>query len=91
MVKRRIEVFTAGCPVCRDAVALVRDLACGCYEVIIYDLNKGCPTGACRDKAKEYGIVRLPAVAVDGKLVGCCSEQQPVTRDALIAAGIGQG
>jgi glutaredoxin len=91
MAKRQIEVFTAGCPVCDDTVKLVKDLACGDCEVVVYDLNKGCATNECRDKAKKCGIVRVPAVVVDGQLVDCCRNQQPVTREALIAAGVVQG
>lgn len=90
MGKRVVEVFTAGCPVCAGTVKMVQDLACGNCDVVVYDLNKGCATGECRRKAAAYGIVRLPAVAVDGKLVDCCVNQQPVTREALVAAGIGQ-
>lgn len=91
MAKRLVEVFTAGCPVCEGTVHMVRDLVCGNCDVVVYDLNQGCSTNECRQKASAYGIVRLPAVAVDGKLVDCCANQQPVTRAALIAAGIGQG
>jgi hypothetical protein len=83
-----VEVFTAGCPVCEDAVKLVRSAACPNCEVVVYDLNKGCKTNECRDKAKAYGVKRLPAVAVDGKLIECC-RQDPVTLEALRAAGVG--
>ena len=88
MAKRNIEVFTAGCPVCDDTVKLVNSLACPSCEVTVYDLNKGCETNICRDKAKEYGIKRLPAVAVDGKLLECC-EVGSVSLDVLKAAGVG--
>lgn len=91
MAKRKIEVFTAGCPVCDGTVKLVKELACDNCDVIVYDLNKGCETNECRNKATQYGIVRVPAVAVDGQLVDCCKNQQPITREALVAAGIGQG
>lgn len=91
MAMRQIEVFTASCPVCDPTVQLVKALACDNCDVIVYDLNKGCATNECRDKATQYGIVGVPAVAVDGKLVDCCKNQQPITREALIATGIGQG
>jgi len=90
MAKRQIEVFTAGCPLCDEAVKLVKELACENCEVQIYDLNKGCTTNECREKAVTYGIHRVPAVVVDGKLVDCCGNQKPVSRETLIAAGIGQ-
>lgn len=88
MAKRNVEVFTAGCPVCGDTVKLVNSIACISCEVTVYDLNKGCETNICRDKAKQYGIKRLPAVAVDGKLLECC-EIGSVSVDALKAAGVG--
>lgn len=90
MAKRKVEVFTAGCPVCEGAVKLVKSTACPSCEVIVYDLNKGCATNECRDKAKAYGIERVPAVVVNGRLLGCC-RQGPVTVEALKAAGVGQG
>ena len=69
MAKRKIEVFTAGCPVCEPVVALVNKVACSSCDVTVYDLNKGCATNECRDKAEKYGIKRLPAIAVNGKLL----------------------
>lgn len=90
MAKRKIEVFTAGCPTCEPTVQLVKSMACPNCEVVIYDLNKGCATNACRQNARRYGIHRLPAVAVNGRLLDCC-HQGPITREALRAAGIGQG
>lgn len=91
MAKRQVEVFTAGCPLCDPVVQLVRELACDSCEVQVYDLREGCETNECRDKATQYGIHRVPAVVVDGKLAECCRNQQPISRDALVAAGIGQG
>ncbi|MBI5631317.1 MAG: glutaredoxin [Elusimicrobia bacterium] len=88
MAKRNVEVFTAGCPVCEDAVKTVKSLACPSCDVVVYDLNKGCSTNECRTKAKEYGIKRVPAVAVDGRLLDCCRQGQ-LTAEALKAAGVG--
>lgn len=89
MAKRKIEVFTAGCPLCDDAVKLVKELACPNCDVTVYGLQD--ETSGARDKAAQYGIYRVPAVVVDGKLVDCCQNQKPVSREALIAAGVGQG
>ena len=89
MEKRKIEVFTSGCPVCEPVVDLVKKIACPSCDLVIYDLNKGCETNECRDKAKQYGINRVPAVVVNGKLLDCC-RTGAITEDALRAAGIGQ-
>lgn len=86
--KRKVEVFTAGCPLCEETVKLVQSLACPNCEVILYDLREGCATNECRTKAKEYGIHRVPAVMIDGRLAECC-RLGPVTADALRAAGLG--
>lgn len=88
MAKRTVEIFTAGCPVCDDTVKLVNSIACPSCEVTVYDLNKGCETNVCRDKAKSYGVKRLPAVAVDGKLLECCNIAE-LSEEALTAAGVG--
>lgn len=87
--KRRIEVFTSGCPVCEETVKQVQEATCSSCEVIVYDLSKGYETNECRDKAKEYGIKSVPAVAIDGKLVSCC-DNNGVDIEALKRVGLGQ-
>ncbi len=89
MDKRIVEVFTAGCPVCDETVEMVNSLSCPSCEVTVYDLNKGCETNVCREKAKEYGLKRLPAVVVDGKPVDIFSVRG-ITKDSLVATGIGK-
>lgn len=89
MAKRKVEVFTAGCPVCDEAVKTVKSIVCPSCEVVVYDLNKGCETNECREKAQQYGIKRLPAVAVNGKLLECCS-LGAINASTLRAAGVGQ-
>ncbi|MBF1989845.1 thioredoxin family protein [Fischerella thermalis] len=86
MAKRLVEVFIAGCYLCDDTIKLVRELACPHCEVQIYNLHE---ENSYREKVAQYGIHRIPAVVVDGKLAECCVVQQPVSREALIAAGIG--
>ncbi|OJU62064.1 MAG: glutaredoxin [Armatimonadetes bacterium 55-13] len=86
--KRNIEVFIAGCPLCDEAVKTVRETACESCEVTVYDLREGCATDECRTKAKGYGIHKVPAVVIDGKLCDCC-EHGAVTADGLRAAGVG--
>jgi hypothetical protein len=89
MTKRYVEIFTAGCPMCDEAVNLVRSIECPSCEVQIYDLREGCSTNECRDKARRYGVTAVPAVAVDGVLLDCC-RRGPITAASLRAAGIGQ-
>ena len=68
MAKRKVEVFTSGCPICEPVVELVNKEACPSCEVIIYDLNKGSDANIGREKANEYGVTRVPSVAVDAAI-----------------------
>ena len=88
MAKRTIEIFTAGCPCCDEAVRAVRDTACPSCEVVAHDLREGCATDECRDKAREYGIRAVPAVVVDGVLADCY-RRGGVDAAALRALGVG--
>ncbi|MBG59487.1 MAG: glutaredoxin [Peredibacter sp.] len=88
MAKRKVEVFTGGCPVCEPTVELVRKTTCSNCEVVVYDLNEGCETNECREKAHQYNITRVPSVVVDGKLLECCKDLQ-ITEEALKRAGVG--
>ena len=88
MNKRRIEVFTAGCPVCNPVVDLVKSFADEEYnEITIYDLVKQCEIKECVSKVEEYGIKRLPAIAVNGQLLSCCNNNG-ITKEDLLNAGI---
>lgn len=89
-MKRKIEIFTAGCPVCDSTVKMVKELVCDQCEIKIYDLVKLCDDKACIAKVKEYGIESIPAVAINGRLLDCCKGNS-VSRDILIRAGVGQG
>lgn len=91
MAKRLVEIFSAGCPLCDDTVKLVRELACDNCEIQVYDLREGYGTNEGQAKVTQYGIQRVPTVVVNGKLAQCCSQQQPISRESLIAAGVGQG
>jgi len=84
-MKRQVEIFTAGCPVCEPVVKDVQEMACGSCEVRVYDLSK--EEGV--EKAKEYNIRSLPAVVVNGELLDCC-KNKGVEKSELLAAGIGK-
>jgi len=82
---RKIEVFSAGCSVCEETIALINRIACPSCEVEILDMHK--PDVA--KKAKRYGIRSLPAVVIDGRLADCCVGRGP-DEAVLRAAGLGQ-
>lgn len=84
-VKRKIEVFSAGCPLCDEAVLLVNSLACPSCEVDVLDLRDEEVVA----RAKDLGVSKVPAVAVDGKLADCCSGRG-LDPEVLKAAGLGR-
>ena len=86
MTKRQIEIFVADCPLCNETVRLVRELTCSGCEVSIYDLREGQTHPTYLEKAEQYGIQAVPALAVDGKmgLTGKPNQEQ------LRAIGVGQ-
>ncbi|MEX0745484.1 MAG: thioredoxin family protein [Phycisphaeraceae bacterium] len=82
--KRQVEIFVAGCPACEPTVALVKQLACPSCEVSVQDMHQ--PEVA--ERAKQLGVTRVPAVAVNGQLANCCSDAGP-DEAVLREAGIG--
>ena len=83
--KRRIELFSAGCPACEETLELVRSMACPSCEVSVLDMHDPEVTA----RARELGVRSVPAVAIDGKLAGCCSNRGPDAA-SLLAAGLGR-
>jgi glutaredoxin len=82
--KRKIEIFSAGCSVCERTIELVKKLACESCEIIVLDMHQK----SVAAKAKRYGVQSLPAVAINGKLAGCCAGRG-VDKNVLQAAGLG--
>lgn len=82
--KRKIEVFSAGCPVCQETVDLVNRIACASCEVRVLDMGDA----QVASRAKSLGIRSVPAVVIDGKLADCCAGGPD--ESTLRAAGLGQ-
>ena len=83
--KRKIEVFSAGCPACEETIALVNRVACPSCEVSVLDMNDPEVAG----RARDLGIRSVPAVAIDGKLADCCAGRGP-EESTLRTAGLGE-
>lgn len=66
---RNVQVFTAGCSCCDEAVAAVRQVACSNCNVQVRDMHDP----AVAAEAKKLGIKRVPAVVIDGTLADCCA------------------
>ncbi|MEE9120470.1 MAG: thioredoxin family protein [Syntrophobacteria bacterium] len=82
--KRKVEVFSAGCPVCDGTVEMVKGIACPDCEVNVLDMKDP----AVADRAKSLGIRSVPAVVINGKLAECCAGRGP-DEATLKAAGLG--
>jgi glutaredoxin 3 len=83
--KRKIEVFSADCSACQEAVEVIKAAACPSCEVTVHDMKD---SDVAR-RAKTLGIRSVPAVVIDGKLADCCAGRG-IDERILRAAGLGQ-
>ena len=83
--KRKVEVFSAGCPVCNDAVEMVQRISCQDCEINVLDIKNPVVV----ERAKSLGIRSVPAIVIDGKLADCCAGRGP-DEATLKASGIGE-
>ena len=81
---RNVEVFSAGCSCCDEAVKAVKAAACPSCNVQVRDMRDP----AVAADAKRYGIKRVPAVVIDGKLAECCAVGG-IDMDVLRSLGLG--
>lgn len=83
-IKRKIEIFSAGCPACEEAIKLVRSISCPSCEVEVVDMHND----DIATKAKQYGVSSVPAIVIDGKLAACCAGRG-IDEASLRSAGLG--
>lgn len=84
MTKRKVEIFSAGCPVCQETIDLVNQLACSSCEIVIHDMHDK----NTQSRAKLLGIKTVPAVAINNVLADCC-HGRGIDAEMLKKAGIG--
>ena len=82
--KRKIEIFSAGCPACEEAIEVVKRIACPSCETEILDMQQS----NVAERAAQLGINRVPAIVIDDTLAGCCAAGA-VDEKILRAAGVG--
>lgn len=82
--KRKIEIFSAGCPCCDETVKTVKQVACPSCDVEVLDMRRD----DVAERAKQYGIASVPAVVIDGQLADCCAGRG-VDEATLRSAGLG--
>jgi hypothetical protein len=83
--KRKVEVFSAGCPACNEVVEMVQRAACPSCEIVVHDMGES----GVAERAKTLGIRSVPSVVIDGKLADCCAGRG-VDEQVLRAAGLGR-
>lgn len=83
--KRRIEIFSADCPLCRTAIERVQELACPSCEIAILDMQDD----QIATRAEKLGIRSIPAIVIDGQLADCCAGGG-IDESNLKEAGVGQ-
>lgn len=71
---RKVEVFTADCPLCKDTLQIIKQISCAECEVI----ERRCSGQVCCAPAKNYDIKAIPTVVVNGeiRLVGKPSPEE---------------
>ena len=84
MTKRKVEIFSAGCPICQETIEFVNELACTSCEIIIHDMHEK----NTQVRSKKLGIKSVPAVAINDVLADCCYGRG-VDAKMLIRGGIG--
>ena len=82
--KRKIEIFSAGCPVCQETIDTIKQNDCESCDVTILDMN----VPALSNRATSLGIKSVPAVVIEGKLADCCAGRG-TNIEVLKAAGLG--
>lgn len=79
---QQIEIFSAGCPACDEAIDTVNRVAHSGSDISVLDMSD--PAVATR--AKPLGIARVPAVVINGQLADCCATGGPIDADVISKA-----
>ncbi|MGH9279106.1 MAG: thioredoxin family protein [Acidimicrobiales bacterium] len=86
IARRRVEIFSAGCPTCQRTIEQLREQIDPRHEIVVHDMHND---EAAAEKAEAFGIRTVPAVVVDGSLLSCCKNTGPTLKE-LHAAGLGR-
>jgi hypothetical protein len=81
---RKLEIFTAGCPVCAEQVSKVVMAASPNWDIEILNVKEN---QEALKKSRAYGINKLPSVVMDGTLAKCC-EHNGIDIDVLKSLGL---
>jgi len=82
--ERKVEIYSAGCSLCKGVVDMINEIACPSCEVSVHNMQDE----IVAQKAKQLGIQSVPAVVIDGVLVE--HGGRGYNTDNLREAGVGQ-
>lgn len=71
MKTNKVEIYVAGCPLCDETVNAVKKIITD-DEIVIHNLKEKYDSG----NLNKYGINKIPAVVVNGKLLNCCEHNK---------------
>ena len=77
--RKKIEIYSAGCRVCRNVEAMVRRIVGPNHDVEVLDMHKD----HVARQAERRGVRNLPSVVVDGRLTPCCTGSRDVDEAIL--------
>ena len=84
-VKRKVEIYSAGCPVCEETIKLVNSITCDSCEIIVHDMYDK----TVAKRALALGVNSIPAIAINGELAEYC-KYSGIDENLLRNSGIGQ-
>jgi hypothetical protein len=79
---KKVEIFTAGTFLCKDAMRKVRAVAFPSVRIVEYNILEMDEDDPGFRRAIEYGIASVPTVVVDGKIARFCV-REPITEGNL--------
>ncbi len=66
MSEKWIEVFSSGCPLCKDAIDLVERLSGDSDHLVVHDMA----SPQVVSEAYRLGIRSVPTILIDGRIAG---------------------
>lgn len=73
MTAKKIEVFSAGCHACAEAVDMIQRIVGSAHQVEVLDMARA----EVAARARQLGIHSVPSVVIDGKLADCYAGRGP--------------
>ncbi len=61
-----IEIFSGGCPICKEITDIVSVGKCKECQLIIHDLRNS--TTDVRERMRDYGVTSVPTIIIDSKI-----------------------